>query len=157
MLNKSSHLQTNMDNDLQTKIYTLENQIQNLVFNDNKCSVHFDYTYSDKLKHLTLSVHTFNPVHKTTFLLYSTSIYTDGKKDQLDKFKVKLLEEVSNYLKANIEPKQNMSYTVHWRKNSSEHTSYFSGKTFPEIVDKFFIGKNHHDYVIIKMVLNPQN
>ena len=132
----------------------LENQIQTLVYADNQCSVHFDYSYNSDTKYSTIKVFTFNPKHGTTFLLHSASI-----SGELDVSKVGLLKDVLAFLKNSIQPKQNLNYTIKWRKldETCTHISYFCGKTVVEIVDKFFVDKNHFDYIIENMVLNPPN
>ena len=60
-----------------TNIYEAESAIQILICKDNNCSTHFDYTsspppgcYGDS-NTCTCKIVTFNPLHKTHFLLHS--------------------------------------------------------------------------------------
>ena len=51
--------------------YEAESAIQNLITKDNKCSTHFSYSGGNAETLCTLNLITYNPVHKTHFLLHS--------------------------------------------------------------------------------------
>ena len=54
-------------------VFEGENQIQNLIKNDNNCSAHFEYNKNLINNIYELVVTTYNPKHKTSFLLHKIS------------------------------------------------------------------------------------
>lgn len=141
-------------------VYKLEHTLNTLIFSDNKCSVHFDYSKNKDGTKYKLKIYTFNPTHNTFFLFYktSTNIVQESSMIQKDNhYKTILLNSAIDYLKQNTVPKTQLNYTIIWSHNeiNKKNVSYFVGATIKDIVDKFFVGKNHHDYVIYEIKLNP--
>jgi hypothetical protein len=106
-----------------------EAEIRTSLQRDNGCDVMFDYVDSDSDDKLfgpiTLYVYTCNVKHKFTFLM--------------DKFVgnsfASVLDKVRDYIGSN----DNDKYSVEWFGVDRErHTSYFSGKSMKEVMDKFY-------------------
>ena len=121
----------------------LEHQISKLVLNDNGCSVH--YTLKSDINGLLMTVSTYNPNHDTSFLLWEGQ--TNKSTTQLEN-ELHLLQQLLNYLKNEIPPKDLLHYKIKWIKvgNPKLIESFFVGRTAKEVLDKFFHDKNNHDY-----------
>lgn len=145
----------------QNDIYRLEHCIQTLIFSDNKCTVHFEYYENKQKDKFGLEILTFNPIHNTFFLFHKVEVniineLTDTA-EGLCLCKIKLLELSIDHIKSIKEPNNILHYTVIWCNinDNKRITSYFMGRTITDIIEKFFIGKNHHDYLIYEIKLNP--
>ena len=126
-----------------TNIYEAESAIQILICKDNNCSTHFDYTSCSNT--CTCKIVTFNPLHKTHFLLHSI---TENDKltavNQMYNYVYKLKETLTST------EKSYNSYTVKWYSKSQEksYTSYFYGNNMLEILQKFYYGKHENSLII---------
>ena len=69
--------------------------------------------------------------------------------------KVEVLEEMLEY--AAKSSQQEQSFTVQWTQRGSGelHTSYFRAHTMYEVLDKFFHGREKHEYVLFSITMNP--
>jgi len=103
----------------------------------------FNYSGNDGKTILELA--TKNPRHQQTFLYHTTTGF--GEMDALSK-----MEE---YVKEHKNIKS--SYTIQWAMtdNNELHTSYFTGKTIYEVLDKFYYGKAITGTIIFNISLNP--
>ena len=130
--------------DNQSKI-ELENQIHKFIQEDNPSgnTVHFDYD-EDIYHMIKLTVFTYNPIHRTTF------VFLQG----CGKTKESALKDA--LLRLSAFRKAENSYTVEWCETGKEtHISYFKGRDILEVLDKFFYKKNKTEYQIFLIKLNP--
>jgi len=141
----------------------LEHKINQIIGNDNGCSVHYQVTHTKRLDSKNISkmvVCTYNPNHDTSFLLWEGEIEAKiAGNDKLDN-ELTLLQQLLDYVKKEIPPKDLLHYKIRWTKKGKDSKmidSFFSGRTAKEIVDKFFHDKNNHDYIIYEMVLRPES
>lgn len=133
-----------------TNEYEAESAIQNLIVKDNKCSTHFNYS-GDK-NQCTLNLITYNPSHKTHFLLHSLT----------DINKLTAVNKMYDYvykLKEALAPKDESycSYSVEWysRPQEKQFVSSFYGKDMGEVLHKFYYGKIKESLIIYSIKLNP--
>lgn len=129
---------------MENKILQLEHEIQSLIFKDNGCTVHFEYSVGN----CDVSVYTTNPQTKEIFLLKETNkvyLKEDGLKDIL------------KYVKTQ---KELDSFTVIWIKKDEgtpvKQTSYFYCHDIQDAINKFFIGKDVKDYIIYEVKMNAR-
>lgn len=132
-------------------IYEGEYTISELIKKNGGCYSNFDY---DSLyqggTNISLKVITYNPIHKTHFLLHRI----DGINalDALHKMYAHIYN-IKELLQQNTEY---TSYKIEWRcvgKQSINH-SYFYGQNKEEVMEKFYYRKHRADYTIISMCLN---
>ena len=148
--------------------YKLERKISDLIYKDNKCTAHFIWKYNpngnygdvvDIVGSLELKVITLNPVHETHFLLHKIkkNLYEN---ENIEDLYCKILQEVINIL----EKKKDSTifhYAISWRDISNDAlkfntvNSYFSGKNFKEIMEKFFFEKCEDNIIIDGITLLP--
>lgn len=131
----------------------LEDQISLQIFNDNNVRSHFDYqTIEIEAGRFSkiLTLVTSNPSHKELFTLYTTSSHHS---------EIECLDEVLLYLDEIKKPQTgHFNYKVEWfRSNEPDQkfTSYFTGKNYLEIIQKFFKNKNPNDFVIVSTSIQP--
>lgn len=103
------------------------------------------FNYTNENGKTTLQLATSNPRHQQTFLFHTTTGF--GEMDALNK-----MEE---YVKENKNNKS--TYTIQWAMADKNelHTSYFTGKTIYEVLDKFYYGKAITGTIIFNLSLNP--
>ena len=148
-------------------IYEAMYAIQSLIQKDNNSFAVFEWDTEceesnlasdsrgqDKNLMYILKLVTYNPSHKTHFLLHS--LKSDTKLDALEK--------MYNYMfqiKKSMANKQNslMTYSIEWYNVATKKTtwSHFYGSSIEEIMSKFYYGKTSSDYTIFKIKLNPNN
>jgi hypothetical protein len=123
------------------EIARLESQIVSEIKQDNGASISFMY---DGKNGENLRVFTFNNVSKEFFLL--SSVITESSEDSL--------KQVLHFLKTHKTDYD--SYTVRWKRKGSEtsNVSYFYCKDVPELIEKFFAGKDREMYVIFEIKMN---
>ena len=131
-------------------IFEAERAITSLILKDNNCSGHFRYAYQPNTCKLDLI--TYNPVHKTHFLLHTITGTT-----QLD-----TLNKMYNYvfnLKKTLKSKENKisNYTINWYNNENQETfnSSFYGISLIDVIRKFYYGKSQDSINIFNNKLNP--
>ena len=103
------------------------------------------FEYHDQGNGYRLNVVTINPVHKQSFLFYSS----------VQESKLETLREVLNYVKTYKE--KNNSYTIQWalKEQSELQTSYFRAKDIIEAIDKLHFGRDPNSVTIYSVILNP--
>lgn len=153
----------------QTKII-FEDEISRILLSDNGCTAHFEYKHdyigyknldgqpSGKSKEGAIiksgdpilrivTVLTYNPKTKETFLLKTVTAKTDEEGLQL------ILAYAKNH-KTDYD-----SFTVVWAKKSEtkQEKSYFYCKDLLEALEKFYHNKNREDYVVYETKMNPKS
>jgi len=134
-------------------VYEVEYSIQELIKNDSNCSAHFEYEELS-FKRLKLNLVTYNPKHKTHFLLFSLMGEPDKKLELIKEMyihvytlKVALAKGDSPYV----------CYTIEWYcdKTNKRVKSSFYGENIEQVLLKF---NYNHDkpLTIYSMQLNPQ-
>ena len=130
--------------------YQIEYNIRKLIQNDNNCSAHFEYesNYTKVKVHLV----TYNPAHKTHFLLHTTEAESN-----LEALK-KMYDHVFN-LKNTLKEKNSpyFLYSIEWysRKEGKSQTSSFYGSDIQDILRKFYYKRDFEDLTLLKMSLLP--
>ena len=155
-----------MDNKTVTK-YMLERKISEMVFKDNRCTAHFIWEYKPTPHNncndgeLELKVVTINPEHATHFLLHKI-VKPVKDKTFIDSCYLEMLQCVINVINSQKDTKL-LHYAIGWRDRTQDAlkfntiTSYFSGETFKDIVDKFFFEKHEQDVIIDSITLLPES
>jgi hypothetical protein len=136
-------------------IYEGEYMISELIKGDNGCYTNFDYdSVYQGGTNTTLKVITYNPTHKTHFLLHQI----DGI-DALDTLH-KMYDHIYN-IKELLQQKSNTkyaSYTVEWWHVDKQgiNRSYFYGQNIEEVMRKFYYRKRKEEYTVLSVRLNPE-
>ena len=155
-----------MNNSNNINKYLLEKQISDIINKDNGCTAHFIWDLKPCFRNnpegsLELKVVTLNPVHSTHFLLHKVvkTVYPDTN---IDKTTCDLLNDVIKVLLEKNKD-QLLHYAVGWRDTSHTSTrfktitSYFSGNSFKEIIEKFFFEKDERNIIIDSIQLLPDS
>lgn len=146
------------------RICQLENQIRQIINEDNGANCHFFYDQpssieADELfgvgeaerKKTVLTLVTSNPRHQELFTLYST----DPQDDQ-----VSCLDQTITYLNQ-IKKKDNdlSTYQVVWYSDETptRQISFFYAKDVPEVVSRFFDGKDKSLFNIVSIEMRPSS
>jgi hypothetical protein len=146
-------------------IYEVEHAIQELINKDNNCSAHFKYTRrAGRVENrncknailapsvVTVDLVTYNPKHKTHFLLHSMTAATDISATNA------LYTHIYN-LKKTLEKGDSgyVNYTIEWSDKNGGKTQYssFYGTDLEDVVRKFFYGKSKKSLNIFNIKLNP--
>jgi len=144
-------------------IYEGEYMISELIKGNGGCYTHFNYEKQITTRRLPtpqflLSVVTYNPIHKTHFLLHELTAED----------KISCLQNMYDHIygiKNLIENKECKSstgeicYTIMWMEAGKRgtNTSFFYGKNLEEIIKKFYYGKCANSYSIINLHLNAES
>jgi hypothetical protein len=130
-------------------IYEGEYMISELIKCDNGCYTNFDYdSVYQGGTNTSLKVITYNPSHKTHFLLHQINGI-----DALD-----TLHKMFDHL-YNIKDNANyVSYVVEWlyKDIMNINRSLFYGENTDEIMKKFYYRKRKDDYTMLSIRLNPE-
>ena len=146
-------------------IYEAEHAIQELIHKDNNCSAHFKYTrhpargknsnYKNAILSpllVTVDLVTYNPAHKTHFLLHSIGGHTDLTAANA------LYTHIYN-LKKTLEKSDSgyVNYTIEWSDKNGGKTrlSSFYGTDLEDVVRKFYYGKSKKSLNMFNIKLNP--
>ena len=127
-------------------IYEGEYMISELIKRNSGCYANFNYnSLYQGGTNISLKVITYNPIHKTHFLLHRI----DGINalDALHKMYAHIYN-IKELLQQNTEY---TSYKIEWRcvgKQSINH-SYFYGQNKEEVMKKFYYRKRRADYTIL--------
>jgi len=136
-------------------IYEGEYMISELIKGDGGCYTNFDYdSVYQGGTNTSLKVITYNPIHKTHFLLHQI----DGI-DALDTLH-KMYDHIYN-IKELLQEKSNTkyaSYTVEWWHVDKQgiNRSYFYGQNIEEVMRKFYYRKRKEAYTVLSIRLNPE-
>ena len=144
-----------------TTRYRLEQEINTLVQKDNGSSAHFIWKLEPGYNRLTCRVVTLNPRHDTHFLLCQESLpipstTTEDYETEVNQVYLQILQKIKNLLLLQSDTnKQNdfnlLTYVIEWNKISSSGdtiTSYFSGQTLQEVIEKFYFEKSPLDVIV---------
>lgn len=147
--------------------YLLEREISEKIQKDNGCLAHFIWEFKpasgkDSLDTLELKIVTINPKHNNHFLLHKSTKIITNRKDNIDDIYCDVLKEVIEILnkKCTTNP---LYYAIGWRDISNEElkfntvTSYFSGRDFKEIMEKFYFEKCEKNIIIDSVKLLPDS
>ena len=130
-------------------VLALEHEISELIRN-GRSECHASFRYSRQGSKVRAKLLTWNPKHKSTFLVQE--IETNSI--------IQALKQLLRYVKDKIRNDEK-SYTVKWHfKNSDDSkliTSHFYATEIYDLLQKFYYDKNHDDYQIIEIKLNPPN
>jgi len=134
-------------------VYEAERALQEMIDSDNNCSTHFRYS-GDYIIHTKLDLITYNPIHKTHFLLHSLNAKTPL--EALNAMCQHLLQ-LKKILKHKDKDSPLLNYTVRWYSYSERKTfhSSFYGKNIEEVIAKFYYGKLKSTLAIHNIKLNP--
>ena len=128
-------------------ILELEHQISELIRN-GRSGCHASFRYSQQGPKIRTKLVTWNPKHRSTFLVHETEARS----------RIDALHELLMYVKDKIRD-QEKPFTVKWHlKNTNECklvTSHFYAQDIYNLLDKFYYDKNRDDYEIIEIKLNP--
>lgn len=136
-------------------IYEGEYMISELIKGDNGCYTNFNYdSVYQGGTNTALKVITYNPAHKTHFLLHQI----EGI-DALDTLH-KMYDHIYN-IKELLQQKSNTtykSYTVEWwhKDKTGVNHSFFYGENMEVVMKKFYYHKRREDYTILSVRLNPE-
>ena len=118
---------------------------ENLIRNElNDVTLYFDYQEEDD--NISLSLITISKNHGERFLFHK--IDSKSKQQCLDL----MLEYIKSDYKVNFQ-----NYEIVWRKKGEhiDNKSWFHGKSFLDIVDKFYYMKDPSDIIIYNVSLKP--
>jgi hypothetical protein len=121
----------------------LENQIRNEL---NETTLYFDYTETDELTELSLI--TISKSHGERFLFHKVKNST--KQHCL----INMLEYIRSDYKKNFQ-----TYEIIWKRKSGTEDikSWFCGKSFIDIIDKFYHLKETNEVIVYSVTLKPQS
>ena len=128
-------------------IYEAERTIAQMIDKDNGCSAHFKYIHSSNTCKLDLV--TYNPLHRTHFLLHS--LEGDTQIDALRKMHEYIVQMAHCRSKL-------LSYTIEWYNSDGKGESFvssFYGTGIEDVVKKFLYGKSPNSITIFSIKLNP--
>ena len=132
-------------------VYEAERALQEMIESDSHCSAHFRY-HGDYIIHTKLDLITYNPTHKTHFLLHSLSAKTPLEAlNAMHKHLIQLKETLKHKDSALL------NYTVQWYSYPEHKTfhSSFYGKNIEEVIAKFYYGKVKSTLAIHNIKLKP--
>ena len=131
----------------------MESKISELIEQDNRCNVEFEWSYNNNLNDCIVSLHilTFNPIHGTKFLMYKDQRRINRYIMVEDMIKIEMLGRGLEYIRS--KQNDNLNYMVEWNYKTGNKTkiSYFRGKSMEDIMEKFYYGKSMNSVVIYKM------
>ena len=139
---------------METTKIALEDEISRALMAENGCTAHFDYSDDrmnmkgvDVPKNRTITVMTYNPKTRETFLLKEVSAESDEQG----------LMKVSEYVKTHKVDYD--SFTVLWAKKGEKKQagSYFYCKDALEALEKFYFNKQREDYIIYSVTMSAKS
>ena len=140
-----------------TRRYELENKIKSTIAEDNNCTVHFDWNFTPpgilvEPPYVKLDLITYNPRHKTNFLLHSIQ---ENCQPHIKVFII-ILEKMLTYIQKRTT--SIINYSVEWNyrfadkeKHQPIKRSYFQGKNIEEILEKLYYNKERDTIIIYKV------
>ena len=134
-----------------------EHEICEIIRNDNNCTTFFTWDNNnimhDKKYYIKLNVHTYNPKHKTRFLLMRDKIECLNEREIIQKNKLEMIETVKKFILET--QKTYYNYCVQWNYKGSVtekvKTSYFSGSSIVEVVKKLYDKNETENLVVYKI------
>jgi len=133
-------------------IYEGEYMISELIKRNGGCYTNFDYeSLYQGGTNISLKVITYNPIHKTHFLLHQI----DGI-NALDAL-YKMYAHIYNIKELLQQKTKYTSYKIDWCDGKqSINQSYFYGQNKEEVMKKFYYRKRRSNYTILSVRLNPE-
>jgi len=121
----------------------LENQIRHEL---NETTLYFDYTETEELTELSLI--TISKSHGERFLFHK--VKNSNKHNCL----TTMLEYIRSDYKKNFQ-----TYEIIWKRKSGTEDikSWFCGKSFIDIIDKFYHLKETNEIIVYSVTLKPQS
>ena len=112
----------------------------------DEVTLYFDYQETDSETELSLI--TISKNHGERFLFHKTSSIS----------KLYCLSKMIDYIKSDYK-KNFQNYEIVWRKkgDSKDNISWFNGKSFLDIVDKFYFMKDPADIIIYDVKMKPMS
>jgi hypothetical protein len=129
--------------DFETKRAQKEYEISEFIRADNGCTTYFTWSVSFDPKpgdgrKVMLTVQTYNPVHRTKFLLIKKEMLCPEQRPPCSVYET-ILDEVLTYVRER--KTMDFNYQVEWNlKNSDEpiKRSYFNGKDVDTVLQKLY-------------------
>lgn len=143
--------------DFENLLAKQEHEICEIIRNDNKCSTFFTWDneiimYSEKC-YIKLNVHTYNPRHRSKFLLIRDKIECLNHVEEIQKNKLSMIKKVKDFILET--QKTDYNYCVQWNYKGSVtdkiKTSYFSGSSIVEVVKKLYDKNETENLVVYKI------
>jgi len=110
----------------------------------NDVTIYFDYQEDDS--ETELSIITISKNHGERFLFHKIKAGS----------KISCLSKMIDYIKSDYKL-NHQNYEIIWRKkgDAKDNTSWFHGKSFLDIVDKFYFMKDPADIIIYEVKMKP--
>ncbi len=110
----------------------------------NDVTIYFDYQEDEA--ETELSIITISKNHGERFLFHKIKSSS----------KMNCLSKMIDYIKSDYKL-NHQNYEINWRKkgDTTNHTSWFHGKSLLDIVDKFYFLKDPVDIIIYEMKMRP--
>jgi hypothetical protein len=110
----------------------------------NDVTIYFDYQEDDS--ETELSIITISKNHGERFLFHKIKSIS----------KISCLSKMIDYIKSDYKL-NHQNYEIIWRKKGDvkDNTSWFHGKSFLNIVDKFYFMKDPADIIIYEVKMKP--
>jgi hypothetical protein len=110
----------------------------------NDVTIYFDYQEDDS--ETELSIITISKNHGERFLFHKIKAGS----------KISCLSKMIDYIKSDYKL-NHQNYEIIWRKkgDANDNTSWFHGKSFLDIVDKFYFMKDPADVIIYEVKMKP--
>ena len=145
--------------DFENLLAKKQHEISEIIRNDNKCTTYFTWDneiimYSQYC-YIKLNVHTYNPKHKSKFLLMRDKIECLDDDNIIQSKKLEMLEKVKEYILENRKTEYNYSVEWNFKRKFDENTkiSYFSGSSINEVVQKLYDTNETENLVVYKIVM----
>ena len=121
----------------------LQQQISDILGHDSNHALRFNFQEKDGL--CSLYLETVHPRYDQMFLFHATS-----GTDRIDALQ-KMLDYVKTY------KEKSNSYTIQWSAHGERgvRTSYFTGASIEEALEKFSYGRDRNKTTIFLISLNP--
>ena len=146
------------DTEFNDEISKKESEISKIIRDDNGCTTYFTWNFKNANPlpgtKIELQVDTFNPIHKTRFLLIKEINHTcDNDINTIQDTQVAIINNVKQFL--NDRKKTNYNYLVEWNnKDTLEEKikrSYFNGETVDDVLEKLYNGREKYNFIIYKI------
>jgi len=110
--------------------------------------LYFDYTEDDSTSNTVLSLITISKNHGERFLFHKIESTS----------KLKCLSKMIDYIKSDFKV-NHQNYEIVWVKKGEikSNISWFHGKSFLDVVDKFFYMKDPSDILIYEVKMKPMS
>ena len=134
-----------------------EYEICEIIRNDNNCTTFFTWDNEiimhGKKSYIKLNVHTYNPKHKTRFLLIRDKVECFNDEEEVQKNKLEMIGKVKKFILETQKTDYNccVQWTYKGRVTEKIKTSYFSGSSIVEVVKKLYDKNETENLVVYKI------